>query len=340
MSGLQEKLDSIRRQGAEAISRAADRAELDRVKSKFLGRKGVIAEVFRSLGELEPDQRPAVGKLANEVKNELFDLYRRKAEELAAGPPSGTETGIDLTLPGVKPWVGHRHPISLVMEEVTRIFFNMGFSLAEGPEVELDYYNFEALNFPPDHPSRDIHDTFFLGGDVLLRTHTSPVQVRTMEKMKPPLRIIAPGRAFRCEATDASHAAVFHQIEGFYVDVGVTFADLKGTLLEFVHQFFGPDIKMRFRPGYFPFTEPSAEADIMCVNCHGTGCRVCKGTGWLEIFGAGMIDPAVFEHVNYDPEKYTGYAFGMGVERLAMLLYKINDIRLFLENDLRFLTQF
>ncbi|MBI3599955.1 MAG: phenylalanine--tRNA ligase subunit alpha, partial [Nitrospinae bacterium] len=245
----------------------------------------------------------------------------------------------DITLPGRLPDIGSIHPLTKVLNEVVDIFIGMGFTIEEGPEIELDYYNFEALNIPKDHPARDMQDTFYITDDVILRTHTSPVQVRTMERRPPPLKIIAPGKVYRCDA-DITHSPMFHQVEGFMVDKDITFGDLKGMLELFVHQFFGKDIALRFRPSFFPFTEPSAEVDIQCVICKGSGCRVCKGTGWLEILGSGMIDPAVFSYVKYDPEEWTGFAFGMGIERIAMLKYGVDDIRLFFENDLRFLKQF
>jgi phenylalanyl-tRNA synthetase alpha chain len=293
------------------------------------------------LGALAPDQRPAAGKKINDLKKLLQELYQAKEQQLAQAEKQKrlAEERIDITLPGRKWPFGRKHPLTQVLEEAQGIFESLGFSVAEGPEVELDYYNFEALNFPKDHPARDMQDTFFIDDNVVLRTHTSPVQIRFMEKTSPPVRFICPGKVYRHDA-DISHSPMFHQIEGVCVDAHITMADLKGVLELFVVQMFGSGTKLRFRPSFFPFTEPSAEVDISCVMCSGKGCRVCSQTGWLEILGSGMIDPNVFKAVNYDPEHYSGYAFGMGVERIAMLKYGIDDIRLFFENDVRFLEQF
>jgi phenylalanyl-tRNA synthetase alpha chain len=340
MADLENRLNQLKQEALAALAKASNPEELEEIRIKILGRKGALADLFRELGNASPARRPVLGEMANRIKGELTAQLQAREISVSSGAARGADSGFDPTLPGVKPWVGRRHPLVTVSDEICRIFAGMGFSLVEGPEAEFDYYNFEALNFPPNHPTRDTQDTFFISDDILLRTHTSPVQIRTMESRRPPVRVIAPGRVYRSEATDASHAAIFHQIEGFYIDRGVSLADLKGTLIEFVHQLFGSDITLRFRPGFFPFTEPSAEADILCIICKGEGCRTCKGTGWLEIFGSGMIDQAVFGYVDYDPEEFTGYAFGLGVERVAMLLYGIDDIRLFLDNDLRFLSQF
>ncbi|MDZ7386892.1 MAG: phenylalanine--tRNA ligase subunit alpha, partial [candidate division KSB1 bacterium] len=274
----------------------------------------------------------------NELRTEWGEALARRREELIA--PESEKEEVDYTLPGLVPFIGARHPVLQVMDRIKEIFYGMGFTVEEGPEIEDDYHNFEALNVPADHPSRDLQDTFYLESPFLMRTHTSPVQIRTMERCRPPVRMIAPGRCYRKDTPDATHSPVFHQVEGLCVDEGVTFADLKGVVETFAKRLFGPEVRIRFRPSFFPFTEPSAEYDFSCIMCGGKGCRVCKGTGWLEISGAGMVDPAVFRFVGYDPEKYTGYAFGMGVERIAMLMYQVDDIRLFYDNDLRFLQQF
>jgi len=316
-------------------------ADLTLLRVKYLGKKGIITSRLKSLSEIPQDERPAFGKKINEVKQFLeAELDTResslKNKDLKARLLSES---IDITLPGRHIPFGREHPVNKTLSEVVDIFVRMGFSVEEGPEVELDYYNFEALNFPRDHPARDMQDTFFISDDIVLRTHTSPVQVRGMEKRKPPVRFIAPGKVYRCDA-DITHTPMFHQVEGLMVDKGVSFSNLKGILETFLHQMFGADTPVRFRPSFFPFTEPSAEIDIGCILCSGDGCRVCKGTGWLEILGAGMVNPKVFENVGYDPEIYSGFAFGMGIERITMLKYSIDDIRLFFENDIRFLRQF
>jgi len=286
---------------------------------------------------LTPHQRPEIGKLVNELKQEIQKELKRKTEEMGE---EVREEGVDITLPGRKPLVGRLHPITQTLKEVKRIFIGLGFQVVRGPEVETEYYNFEALNMPWYHPARNEYDSFYLDNGHLLRSHTSPVQIRVMERKSPPIRIIVPGKCYRRDAIDPSHFPMFHQVEGLAVDKKITFSDLKGCLTYFVHQMFGKDTKVRFRPSFFPFTEPSAEVDISCVICKGKGCRVCSGKGWLEILGSGMVDPQVFKKVNYDPEKYQGFAFGMGVERICMLKYGIDDIRLFFQNDLRFLRQF
>lgn len=316
-------------------------ADLALLRVKYLGKKGIITSRLKSLSEIPQDERPSFGKKINEVKQFLeSELETResglKNKDLKARLLSES---IDITLPGRQVPFGKEHPVNKTLSEVVDIFVRMGFSVEEGPEVELDYYNFEALNFPRDHPARDMQDTFFVSDDIVLRTHTSPVQVRGMEKRKPPVRFIAPGKVYRCDA-DITHTPMFHQVEGLMVDKGITFSNLKGILETFLHQMFGSDTPVRFRPSFFPFTEPSAEIDIGCILCGGDGCRVCKGSGWLEILGAGMVNPKVFENVGYDPEVYSGFAFGMGIERITMLKYSIDDIRLFFENDIRFLRQF
>ena len=315
--------------------------QLSALKVKYLGKKGLLTALLRRIGELDPRQRPQAGKLANQIKARIELKLSEQGKILQAKRQEEklrSET-IDITLPGRQPQIGKTHPITRTIEEISRIFLRLGFQLVEGPEIENDYYNFEALNIPSHHPARDMHDTFYLQNDMLLRTHTSPVQIRVMERQRPPIRVIAAGKVYRRDA-DLTHTPMFHQIEGLLVDEQVTFADLKGTLEIFVQQMFGAGTKLRFRPSFFPFTEPSAEVDIACVICGGGGCRVCSGSGWLEILGAGMVDPAVFAKVDYDAEKFSGFAFGMGIERIAMLRHGVNDIRLFFENDLRFLQQF
>ncbi len=338
---LEDLLDGLQKEALEEISRTEDLRSLEEVRVRYLGRKGRLTQLLRGLRDLPPEERPRVGERANALKGLLErELERRKEvlRELERRRAFEAEK-VDVTLPGVPFQEGRLHPITQVMEEVVEIFVSMGFEVAQGPEVEWDYYNFEALNIPRDHPARDMHDTFYFSSDMLLRTHTSPVQIRVMEAQRPPVQIVAPGAVYRRDS-DISHTPMFHQVEGLMVDEGVSFAHLKGVLTLFVHRFFGKETALRFRPSYFPFTEPSAEVDIQCVICKGEGCRVCGETGWLEILGAGMVDPEVFRMVGYDPERYTGFAFGMGVERIAMLRYGINDIRLFFQNDVRFLEQF
>jgi phenylalanyl-tRNA synthetase alpha chain len=313
--------------------------DLENERLKYLGRKGELTSFLRIVGKLDQQLKRDVGKFANQLKETLESSFNEASSYLKIAERAAAAPVVDVTLPGRRPPLGRLHPLNQVMEEVCDIFLHLGFEAVEGPEVELDWYNFEALNLPPDHPARDMQDTYYFNDQVLLRTHTSPMQIRTMEKRRPPVRIIAPGKVYRRDS-DITHSPMFHQVEGLLVDKGVTFADLKGTLTAFVHQMFGPEVGLRFRPSYFPFTEPSAEVDIECVICRGEGCRVCKITGWLEILGSGMVHPAVFEAVGYDPEEVTGFAFGLGIERIAMLKYGIDDIRLFFDNDLRFLQQF
>jgi len=319
--------------GLEEDPRAFDQARI-----RFLGRKGELAQLFKELGKVPEQERREVGRLLNVAKLRLEEIFSEAALRSRDLEASRRES-IDVTVPGRLPPPGRLHPITQTAMEVCRIFNWLGFETVEGPEVELDYYNFEALNIPKDHPARDMQDTFYISEEVVLRTHTSPIQVRTMEKRKPPVRIIAPGRTYRRDS-DVTHTPMFHQVEGLMVGKGISFGDLKGILTTFVHQMFGPEVGLRFRPSFFPFTEPSAEVDIGCVICRGGGCRVCKGTGWLEILGSGMVDPEVYKYVGYDPEEVSGFAFGMGIERIAMLKFGIDDLRLFFENDLRFLKQF
>jgi phenylalanyl-tRNA synthetase alpha chain len=336
---FQHSLEQTQKEALREIEQADQLEALSQLRIKYLGRKGIVTSLLKSLKSLPEEDRPAAGKISNRLKSEIEKILTEKTAELEGVRKKGRGF-FDYTLPGRGGWRGKLHPITQVGEKIIQIFYGMGFEVAKGPDVETDYYNFSALNFPPDHPARDMQDTFYLKGDFLLRTHTSPVQVRVFEKRKPPVRIIAPGRCYRNEAINARSFCTFYQVEGFYVDEDVTFADLKGVLSAFVWELFGRDVSLRFRASFFPFTEPSAEVDISCNICRGKGCRVGKHTGWLEILGAGMIDPEVFKAVGYDPEVYSGYAFGLGIERIAMLKYGIDDIRLFYENDLRFLRQF
>lgn len=340
---LQEELERIKEEAERDLQSAVRLDQVEAWRIRYLGKKGALTQVMRRIAELPPEERPSVGRVVNELRDRLEqELEARRRSLLAeARQREMAAEAVDVTLPGKYIPRGRCHPLSQVLEEIIEIFVQMGFSVAEGPEVELDYYNFEALNIPRDHPARDMQDSFYITEDVLLRTHTSPVQIRVMEKTAPrvPVRIIAPGKVYRRD-DDATHSPMFHQIEGLLVDRGVSFAHLKGTLQAFVRQMFGPERKMRFRPSYFPFTEPSAEVDISCVVCGGSGCRVCGRTGWLEILGSGMVHPRVLAMAGYDPEEVSGFAFGMGVERVAMLKYGIDDLRLFFANDLRFLTQF
>lgn len=334
-------IDRVKRveEGAiELIKKAKNLRELSEVRVRFLGRKSELNQILRSIKDLPLPKRPEVGKIANETKVKIAEAIKEREEELKK--KGERREAIDITLPGRHQWRGRPHPITQITEEIIDIFISMGFEEVLGPEIETEWYNFEALNIPPYHPARNMFASFYLDNDTLLRSHTSPVQIRVMEKRKPPLRIIAPGRVYRRDAFDTSHSPVFHQVEGLYVDEGVNFAELKGTLETFCSRMFGKEVKAKFRPSYFPFTEPSAEVAISCVICGGKGCSTCKNTGWLEILGCGMVHPKVFENVGYDSKRYTGYAFGMGVERIAMIKYRIDDIRLFYENDIRFLRQF
>jgi phenylalanyl-tRNA synthetase alpha chain len=335
------ELEALREQADVELRKAGTEEELLAIRTRYLGRKGLLTGLLRNIANVPSEARPQFGKDCNEVKEDLSARIDRILAGMASAKKEGAllSERIDVTLPGRGVRHGRIHPVIQVREEICRIFAGLGFSVVEGPEVELDYYNFEALNIPKDHPARDMQDTFYVEDNIVLRTHTSPVQVRIMEKTKPPVRILSPGRVYRRDS-DISHTPMFHQIEGLLVDRGITFGDLKGVLTAFLKQVFGEQTALRFRPSFFPFTEPSAEVDIQCVMCGGKGCGVCSNTGWLEILGSGMTDPAVFGFVNYDPEEVTGFAFGMGVERIAMLKYGINDIRLFFTNDLRFLRQF
>jgi phenylalanyl-tRNA synthetase alpha chain len=338
---MQEKLIKIEQEANAGIDCSSSVKELEDIKVKYLGRKGEIQEILRLLPSLPEDIRPQTGKLANEIKNKIHNSIDVKIAKLSTEETTRKlrSEKIDITLPGTGIIKGKLHPITKILEELKQIFTRIGYSIAEGPDIETTWNNFEALNFPPEHPAMDMQATFFVEGGKVLRTHTSPVQIRVMEKTQPPISIIMPGRVYRCDA-DVTHSPVFHQLEGLVVDKNITFADLKGTLTYFTHEMFGKERRVRFRPSYFPFTEPSAEIDVECIICSGVGCPLCKNTGWLEILGAGMVDPNVFKNVGYDPEVWTGFAFGMGIERIAILKYGISDIRLFYENDLRFLRQF
>lgn len=336
-----EDILSLRNSFREEAKSSASIPELQQLRVKYLGKKGLVTARLKALSSVSPELRPAYGKTVNEIKVFIEEEIGRmeallKQEE---HKKRALSEAVDITLPGKSVPFGREHPLNITLSVITGIFVSMGFEVEEGPEVELDYYNFEALNMPKYHPARDMQDTFYVSDDVVLRTHTSPVQIRVMEKRKPPLKIIAPGKVYRCDA-DICHTPMFHQVEGFMVDTDISFSDLKGVLELFIHSMFDKDTPVRFRPSFFPFTEPSAEVDIGCIFCAGKGCRVCKDTGWLEILGAGMIHPRVFEFVGYDPKIYSGFAFGMGIERITMLRYSIDDIRIFFENDLRFLRQF
>lgn len=336
---MEATLRNLKVEAEEALKTVPGSAELEALRVKFLGRKGgLLTSILRQLGSAAPEDRPRLGQLANEIKLEIEQQFEDLKSQFNQAPALGAGA-LDLTLPGRYLSFGKLHPVTQVMEEICSIFEGLGFAVAEGPDVESDYYNFEALNIPRHHPARDMHDTFYVTDSILLRTHTSPMQARIMEKQDPPLRYIAPGKVYRCDS-DITHTPMFHQVEGFLVDKNVSFADLKGVLTSFTHKMFEKELALRFRPSFFPFTEPSAEVDIACVMCEGKGCRVCKRTGWLEILGSGLIDPEVFKMIGYDPDVYSGFAFGLGVERIAMLKYGIDDIRLYYENDLRFLSQF
>lgn len=331
-------IEQIKNEALKAIDAASDVEGIKALSNRYLGRKGVVTHFLRNISALPLEKRSAVGKKANEIKKGLDKAFKAALIQLQtrAHPADGR---IDVSLPGRAATPGSLHPITQINEEICDIFTGLGFDIAEGPEVETDFYNFEALNIPKDHPARDMQDTFYVSDNIVLRTHTSPVQIRTMENQLPPVRVIVPGKVFRRDS-DLTHTPMFHQVEGLLVDENISFGDLKGTLTTFVHQMFDDRTSLRFRPSFFPFTEPSAEVDILCVMCRGKGCRVCSHTGWLEVIGSGMVHPALFEQVGYDTDRYSGFAFGMGVERIAMLKYGIDDIRKFFENDFRFLTQF
>ena len=336
---MEQELQRLQQEAASSLARIDDPVQLEAFRVRYLGRKGgLLTGIMRQLGTVAAADRPRLGQLANEIKQEIERLFEEK-KALIAGQATSVREAVDLSLPGRFLPFGTLHPVTQVMEEICSIFEGLGFAVAEGPDVETDHYNFEALNIPKHHPARDMHDTFYVTDSILLRTHTSPMQVRTMKKRRPPVAVIAPDKVYRRDS-DITHTPMFHQVEGFLVDREVSFADLKGVLTSFTHKMFERELALRFRPSFFPFTEPSAEVDIACVICEGKGCRVCKRTGWLEILGSGLIDPEVLKIVGYDPDVYSGFAFGLGVERIAMLKYGIDDIRMYYENDLRFLSQF
>jgi phenylalanyl-tRNA synthetase alpha chain len=336
---LKEKISSLRENFSKEIKTVDSSDKLEEIRLKYLSRNGLLSELFDELKKVSKEEKPILGKELNLLRNEIAEKFNSVKENIESSKTIDA-SNLDLTLPGKLRPIASKHILTQTMDEVKNIFKGLGFAVALGPEIESDYYNFEALNFPPDHPARDMQDTYFVSEKFLLRTHTTPVQIRIMEKHQPPVRAIMPGRVYRNEAVSSRSYCMFHQVDGIYVDTDVTFAELKGTLVSFARQFYGENLKYRFRPSFFPFTEPSAEMDITCFLCHGKGCRVCKYSGWLEVLGCGMVDPNVFKAVGYDSEKYTGYAFGMGIERTAMLKYGIDDIRIFFENDSRFLKQF
>ena len=339
---MKEKLQAILQEALTATKSVQTQQEAEELKVRYLGKKGELTAILKQMGSLSAEERPVVGQMANEVRAQIETAVREKLEiikEKAIEQKLAAET-LDITMPGKSNKQGRLHPLNTVLDDLIDIFQSMGFDVVDGPEVETDYYNFEALNVPADHPARDMQDTFYLGENLLLRTQTSAAQIRTMKKRKPPIRIICPGRVFRADEVDATHSPVFHQVEGLVVDKGITMCDLKGTLEQFAHEIYGPDTKVKFRPSFFPFTEPSVEVDVSCSECGGKGCRVCKGSGWIEILGAGMVHPHVLSECGIDPEEYSGFAFGIGLDRLTTTRYKISDIRLLFENDIRFLEQF
>ena len=341
---MKEQLEIIRREALSALEQAADSQALEALRVKYLGKKGELTAVLKQMGKLSPEERPVMGQVANAVRADIEEKLEEMKSALAAKALEAKlrAEAVDVTIPGVPVAHGHKHPMSIVLDETKDIFVEMGFEVVEGPEVELESYNFTKLNAEPGHPSRDWSDTFYITEDssVLLRTQTSPMQVRVMEQRKPPIRIVAPGRVYRKDEVDATHSPMFHQMEGLVVDEGITMSDLKGCLEQMVKKLYGPDSVVRFRPHHFPFTEPSCEMDVQCFECHGAGCRTCKGEGWIELLGAGMVHPKVLQYCGIDPEKYSGFAFGVGVERMTMRRFQISDLRLLFENDIRFLSQF
>ncbi len=339
---MKAALQAIQQQATQELEQIHDAKELENYRVKYLGKKGEVTAILKQMGKLSPEERPIIGQLANQVREEIEAMIARKGEALKAEllEQQLLAEKLDVTMPGARRPLGKKHPLTQVLDEIKEIFLGMGFDVAQGPEVETDYYNFEALNIPKGHPARDTQDTFYISDNVVLRTQTSSMQIRTMEQKKPPIRVIAPGRVYRSDAVDATPSPLFHQVEGLVVDKGVTMSDLKGTVESVAKRLFGEDVKVRFRPHHFNFTEPSAEMDIMCFHCQGEGCRLCKGEGWIEILGCGMVHPNVLSICGIDPEEYSGFAFGMGLERLVMRRFNIDDLRLFYENDLRFLDQF
>jgi len=339
---MKEKLELIKERALKELKESVDSTQLDNIKVKYLGKKGELTQILRGMGAVSAEERPIIGKIANEVRESLenfiqeaSDLIKKNEKDLKL-----KKEVIDITMPGIRQTMGKRHPLELTLDRMKEIFLSMGFTIEEGPEVELDYYNFEALNIPKNHPARGEQDTFYINDTIVLRTQTSPVQVRTMEKQQPPIKMVCPGKVYRADSVDASHSPIFYQMEGMVIDKGITFADLKGTLDQFAKKMFGEDVKTKFRPHHFPFTEPSAEMDASCFVCHGKGCKLCKGSGWIEILGCGMVHPDVLRNGGIDPEVYSGFAFGMGVDRMVMQKYAIDDIRLLYESDMRFLNQF
>jgi len=335
---VETSIEQIYNDALKSLESVSDKDEVESLSTRYLGRKGIVTRFLRNISHLPPENRPEAGKRANEIKKALEARFLEVIKGFDADPDAGIGP-LDVSLPGRSMPAGSIHPITWITQEICDIFSRLGFDIAEGPEIETDYYNFEALNIPKNHPARDMQDTFFVSENIVLRTHTSPMQIRFMEKTSPPLSVIVPGKVYRCDS-DLTHTPMFHQVEGLMVGEDISFGDLKGILTTFVHQIFDEQIGLKFRPSFFPFTEPSAEVDILCVMCRGKGCKVCSQTGWLEVLGAGMVHPALFENVGYDSRRYTGFAFGVGVERVAMLKYGVNDIRKFFENDLRFLRQF
>ncbi len=339
---MKEQLKQIKKNALEQLSQVTDKAELENIRVKYLGKKGELTAILRGMGKLSAEERPVVGKIANEVREEIESAIDTKVVAIRSAEKTEKLNSevIDISMPGKKQTMGKKHPLSLTLDQVNDIFLSMGFSIEEGPEVEFDHYNFEALNIPKDHPARGEQDTFYINDNIVLRTQTSPIQIRTMENQKPPIKMIAPGKVYRSDAVDATHSPIFYQIEGLVVAENITFGDLKGTLEMFIQKMFGDDMKVKFRPHHFPFTEPSAEMDATCFVCGGKGCKVCKGSGWIEIVGCGMVHPQVLRNCGIDPEKYSGFAFGFGLDRIVMLKYGIEDIRLLYESDMRFLNQF
>lgn len=339
---MKEQLEQIKKIALEQLSQVTDKAELENIRVKYLGKKGELTAILRGMGKLSAEERPMVGKIANEVREEIESAIDTKVVAIRSAEKTEKLNSevIDISMPGKKQTMGKKHPLSLTLDQVNDIFLSMGFSIEEGPEVEFDHYNFEALNIPKDHPARGEQDTFYINDNIVLRTQTSPIQIRTMENQKPPIKMIAPGKVYRSDAVDATHSPIFYQIEGLVVAENITFGDLKGTLEMFIQKMFGDDMKVKFRPHHFPFTEPSAEMDATCFVCGGKGCKVCKGSGWIEIVGCGMVHPQVLRNCGIDPEKYSGFAFGFGLDRIVMLKYGIEDIRLLYESDMRFLNQF
>ena len=339
---MQEKLKKIREEALTRLAEAGSAEEINEIRVAFLGKKGALTEVLKGMREVAPEDRPKVGGWVNDtrkmIEDKLAEVQQKIADKTLAARLEAEK--LDVTMPAPRAEVGHRHPNTIALEELERVFIGMGYEVVEGPEVEYDYYNFEALNIPANHPAKDEQDTFYINDKILLRTQTSPVQVRTMEQRKPPIRIVAPGRVFRSDDVDATHSPCFNQVEGLVVDKNITFADLKGTLAQFAREMFGPETKVKFRPHHFPFTEPSAEMDVTCFKCGGKGCRMCKGSGWIEILGCGMVHPKVLKMSGIDPKEYSGFAFGIGLERITLLKYEIDDMRLLYENDARFLKQF